>query len=198
MSSFQNCLNFVLTTSTSKVIIKWCWVVLYTVLYTSFLTISSHFLKCHQRWIQVFSIEGGTQGWCHRGQGGKSPPKDFKKGENKKNIGYFHASKLLKLAFLSSLMRKYMLWKGFYHNFSTKKASASGGLNPTKGLCPLVPRWGHCPLDPQGPSPPNDLPWCRPWGRQHFLRKAAAPGCPHRVRHPVSIKLTGCTPILQK
>ena len=28
-SSFQNCLNFVSRTTTSKVIIKWCWVVLY-------------------------------------------------------------------------------------------------------------------------------------------------------------------------
>ena len=60
------------------------------------------------------------------GKGDKVPPKDFKKGENEK-MGYFHASKLLKLAFLSSLTRKYMLWKGFYHDFSIKKASASGG-----------------------------------------------------------------------
>ena len=65
-------------------------------------------------------------------------------------MGYFHASKLLKLAFLSSLTSKYMLWKGFYHDFSTKKASASGGfpLTPTKGLCPLHPRRGCCLLDP--------------------------------------------------
>ena len=57
-------------------------------------------------------------------------------------MGYFHA---LKLAFLSSLIRKYMLWEGFYHDFSTKKVSASGGfapLTPTKGLRPLDPRQG--------------------------------------------------------
>ena len=35
-------------------------------------------------------------------------------------MGYFHA---LKWAFLSSLIRKYMLWEGFYHDFSTKKVS---------------------------------------------------------------------------
>ena len=69
---------------------------------------------------------------------------------------YFHTSKFLKLAFLSSLTTKYVLWKGFYHDFSTKKASASGGfaLTPTKGLCPMDPR-GSFAL-------PNDLPWRRP------------------------------------
>ena len=41
------------------------------------------------------------------------------------------------LAFLLSLTRKYMLWKSFYHDFSTWKAPASGG---TKGLCPLDPK----------------------------------------------------------
>ena len=64
-------------------------------------------------------------------------------------MGYSHASKLLKLAFLTSLTRTYVFWKGFYHNFSTKKASASGGE-----LCPLDPRRGRCPLDPEDPLPP--------------------------------------------
>ena len=45
-------------------------------------------------------------------------------------MGYFHASKVLKLAFLSFLTRKYVLWKGFYHDFSPKEASASGALPP--------------------------------------------------------------------
>ena len=84
-----------------------------------------------------------------------APPKGFKK----ENMGYFHA---LKWAFLSSLIRKYMLWEGFYHDFNTKKVSASGGLcplTPTKGLHPLDPRWGRCPLDPRGNfAPSNDLP----------------------------------------
>ena len=58
------------------------------------------------------------------GKGGKSPPKDFKKKKKEmKNMGYFYESKLLKLAFLSSLTSKYVLWKGFYHDFSTKKAA---------------------------------------------------------------------------
>ena len=79
-----------------------------------------------------------NQGRCHGGgaRGAKAPPKDFKKGENEKNMGYFHASKLLKLAFLSSLTRKYVLWKGFYHDFNTKKASAS---DPHKGALPPGP-----------------------------------------------------------
>ena len=75
-------------------------------------------------------------------------------------MGYFHASKLLKLAFLSSLTRKYVIWKGFYHNFSAKKASASGGFAPTKGLCPLDPR-GSFAL-------PNDLPWRHPCAHTHM------------------------------
>ena len=36
VSSFQNCLNFVSMTFTSKVIIKWCWVVLYYYLLISY------------------------------------------------------------------------------------------------------------------------------------------------------------------
>ena len=77
------------------------------------------------------------------GKGAKAPLKISKK--KWKNMGYFHASKLSKLAFLSSLMRKYVLWKGFYHDFNTKKASASGAT-PTKGLCPLDPRGSFAPL----------------------------------------------------
>ena len=63
-------------------------------------------------------------------------------------MGYFHASKLLKLAFLSSLTRKYVLWKGFYHYFSTNKASTPQGASPGP---------------PRFPCPPNDLPWRRLW-----------------------------------
>ena len=62
------------------------------------------------------------------GGGGDCPPKGFKK---EKNMGYFHA---LKLAFLSSLIRKYMLWEGYYHDFSTKKVSA-----PHQGALPSGP-----------------------------------------------------------
>ena len=70
--------------------------------------------------VNVFNVGTGAAPW-----GAKAPLK----GKNEKR-GYFHASKLIKLAFLSSLLRKYMLWKGFYHDFSTKKASASGGFAP--------------------------------------------------------------------
>ena len=103
----------------------------------------------------------GAAPWGGGGKWGKSPPKDFKKGENWKNMGYFHASKLLKLAFLSVLTREYVLWKGFYHDFSTKEASALRGLRPltpTKGFCPLDPCWGRCPLDPRGSFPPPPPP----------------------------------------
>ena len=60
-------------------------------------------------------------------------------------MGYFHA---LKLAFLSSLIRKYMLWEGFYHDFSTKKVSASGGF------APWPPPRGSAPWTPEVTLPP--------------------------------------------
>ena len=98
------------------------------------------------------------QGLRHGGdKGGKSPPKDFKKGENEKNMMYIQASKLLKLAFLTSLTRKYVLWKGFYHDFSTKKASASGGLAPwppPRGSATWTPAGSAAPWTPEVPSPP--------------------------------------------
>ena len=40
-------------------------------------------------------------------------------------------------------MKKYLLWKGFYHDFSTKEASAS---DPHQGACPLAPRGSFAPL----------------------------------------------------
>ena len=61
------------------------------------------------------------------GGGAKAPLKIFKKREKWKKIwGIFMHQNLSKLAFLSSLTRKYVLWKGFYHNFSTKKALSPG------------------------------------------------------------------------
>ena len=62
-------------------------------------------------------------------------------------IGYFHELKLLKLPFLSSLTRKYVLWKGFYHDFSTKQTSASGGFapDPHQGALPPGPPRFLCP-----------------------------------------------------
>ena len=59
-------------------------------------------------------------------------------------MGYFHA---LKLAFLSSLIRKYMLWEGFYdHDFSTKKVSASAPWTPPGGAAPWTPEVTSPPL----------------------------------------------------
>ena len=78
-------------------------------------------------------------------------------------MGYFHASKVLRLAFL---LRKYMLCKGFYHDFSTKKASASGAFAPwppPRGSAPGPPPGSAAPWTPELPlPPPNNLPWRRP------------------------------------
>ena len=63
-------------------------------------------------------------------------------------MGYFHA---LRLAFLSSLIRKYMLWEGFYHDFSTKQVSASGGS------APWPPPRGSAPWTPEVTSPPRTI-----------------------------------------
>ena len=45
-----------------------------------------------------------------------------------------------------------MLWKGFYHDFSTKKASASGASppDPHQGALPPGPLPGALPPGPQG------------------------------------------------
>ena len=88
-----------------------------------------------------------------RRQGATAPLKVSKK-EKKENMGYFHA---LKLAFLSSLIRKYMPWEGFYHDFSTKKVSASGGF------APWPPPRGSAPWTPEVTSPPLTIypgVWC--------------------------------------
>ena len=91
------------------------------------------------------------------GGGGTISPLRFQKREKLENTGHFHALELLEFAFLSSLTRKYMLWEGFYLDFSTWKASASGGkpLDPCQGGAE-PPR----PPDPHAPS--NNLPW-DPW-----------------------------------
>ena len=96
----------------------------------------------------------------------KAPLRISKKGKNKKYGVFSCTAKLLKLAFLSSLTRKYVLWKGFYHDFITKKASRgfASPPDPTKGLFPLDPPLGALPPGPpRFPCPPHDLPWRRPW-----------------------------------
>ena len=60
-----------------------------------------HHLTFKTQYDPIGLRSGGATG----GQGGDRPPKGFKK-RKKENMGYFHA---LKLAFLSSLIRKYML-----------------------------------------------------------------------------------------
>ena len=57
-----------------------------------------------------------AQGQHHGGGRGKLHPKGFKEGKM-----YFHAIKLLKLVFPSSLSRKYMLCKGFCVILALKK-----------------------------------------------------------------------------
>ena len=119
-----------------------------------------------------------SQGRRHRGgKGGRPPPLKVSKKEKIKIWGIFHA---LKLAFLSSLIRKYMLWEGFYHDFSTKKVSASGGFAPwppPRGSAPWTPARGRCPLDPRGNfAPSNDLPWRRPWPQYVKRQDVKVPG----------------------
>ena len=78
------------------------------------------------RWLPPPLFFGkNTQGW-HIGrlggaEGAKAPLKVSKKKEKIEKVQYFHASNFVKIiAFLPSLRRKcYMLWKDFYHNFST-------------------------------------------------------------------------------
>ena len=98
---------------------------------------------------------GGAMG--AGGGKGEKPPQRFQKRGKWKNMGYFHALKLLKLAFLSSLTKKWVLWKGFYHDFSTKRASASGDFAPWphQGALPPGSMTGALP-----PGPPR---WHRPW-----------------------------------
>ena len=106
---------------------------------------------------------GATGGGVGGGKGGDCPQRVSKK-EKKLKYGVFSWKKI---AFLSSLIRNYMLWEGFYHDFSTKKVSASGGFAPwppPRGSAPWTPARGHCPLDPRGNfAPSNDLPWRHPW-----------------------------------
>ena len=74
------------------------------------------------------------------GAGGHCLPKGFKKRKIIK-YGVFSCIRV-KFASLSSLTRKYMHWEGFYHNFSTKKASelqAALPWPPSKGLCCWTP-----------------------------------------------------------
>ena len=109
---------------------------------------------------------GGAMGGC---KGAKAPLKISKKGKMKR-YDVFSGIKVIKLAFLSSLTRKYMLWKGFCHNFSTKKASA---------LPPGSPRFLR---------PPKDLPWCCPWPYRISLYSVSADAI--RIVHEWWQKLT--------
>ena len=102
------------------------------------------------------------------GRGAKAPIKISKKGKIK-NMGYFHASKLLKLAFLLSLTSNNMLWKGFYHDFSTNKASASGASpsDPHQGALPPGPPRIPCPpltIYPGAAPAPQKLLKIQKWG----------------------------------
>ena len=55
------------------------------------------------------------------------PPKGFKKKERKKKKigkdGVFLCIRVMEISFSVIFSKEYMLWKGFYSNFSTKKVS---------------------------------------------------------------------------
>ena len=72
-------------------------------------------------------------------------------------MGYFHVTWFLKLVFPSSLIRKYILYKGFYDNFNIKKHQVQGALpsDPHQVALPPGPLLlGVCPLDRRGCSAP--------------------------------------------
>ena len=69
-------------------------------------------------------------------------------------MGYFHA---LKLAFLSSLIRKYMLWDGSYHDLALNRCQLKGASPPDPhqgALPPGPPPGGAAPWTPEVTSPP--------------------------------------------
>ena len=71
------------------------------------------------------------------GRGVTALPKGFKKGKIRKH-GVFLCIGVIKISFsVVPLTRKYMLLEGFYHNFSTKKASAAP-WTPEVPLSPLT------------------------------------------------------------
>lgn len=95
------------------------------------------------------------------------------------NMGYFHARELLNLAFLSSLTRKYMLWEGFYHDFSTKRRrlyepSPPGSHQGAGSGCPWTDATKCCPRpwSPRKASPPP------PGGTQLFFCRYVPRGFP--------------------
>ena len=60
-----------------------------------------------------------------------------------------------------------MLWKGFYHNFSTFKKGIS-----FRGQPPRPPARGSAPWTPRFLCPSNDLPWHRPCNKVCENKKA--------------------------
>ena len=80
-------------------------------------------------------------------------------------MGYFHATKLVKLAFIKEISwNTCSVYKGFCDKFSTQKCISFRGLHHQGTLPPGPPPGGPAPLDPRGCfAPPNDLLWCCPW-----------------------------------
>ena len=91
-----------------------------------------------------YRIRTAPEATPYRGGTGQLPPEDFKKATIRK-YEVFSCNKVIKISFLSSLTRKYLLCKGFYHYFSTKQPEASGSLTPPSSLCP-----GAAPEQPIG------------------------------------------------
>ena len=98
----------------------------------------------------------------HQGQhhgGGATALKVSKRGKIRKH-GVFSCIGVIKNSFSVTFNE---LWEGFYHNFSTKKASASGGFapDPHQGTLPTGPPPGvTVPWTPEVPLPPSkNLSW---------------------------------------
>ena len=72
------------------------------------------------------------RGSTKRGGRGGNPRKGFKKGKKKKSVGYFHASKLSKLAFLSSFINEEIhALEGLLSLFQHLKDICFRGLHPS-------------------------------------------------------------------
>ena len=76
-----------------------------------------------------------------------------------------------------------MLWKGFYQDFSTNKASASGDFAPwfpTRGSAPWTPSGGAAPWTPEVPLPPP------------MIYPGATPDVEDKLQVSISSHLKGC------
>ena len=76
-----------------------------------------------------------------RGEGREQPPNVSKKGKYEKYVVFIYIESFEISFFVIKFDNTFC--KGFYYNFSTQKAPASGGFEPL-----LPPRGSHTPIPP--------------------------------------------------